>query len=142
MKTVVQECPGCDRSFDPSASANIDIGITKRTVGGEVTTYSMFCCECSSKIEEMDIDAVCEDLNLVFRGRLGKPISISEELVRQIAKNLGASEKVEDALVECCFGKNWTGKCPDGARMSQFTNRDRLVAFVVDKLKNLWTLES
>lgn len=142
MKTAVQECPGCDRSFEPSDVRNVDIGVMKRMHTGEVITSSTYCSQCSSMIVEMDTENLSDDLDLVLRGRLAKPISISEKLVREIAKNLGASEKVEDALVEKCFGKNWTGKCPEGARMSQFTNRDRLVAFVADKLKNLWTLES
>lgn len=96
----------------------------------------------------VDRDLLCDGIerHIEYLSGVGtgpKPtVSISESLVREISGNLGASAKLQDALIERIFGKGWTGEVPEGALMNRYQNRDRLVAFVAAKLKDLWTLEA
>jgi hypothetical protein len=79
---------------------------------------------------------------VIAKGPPKTTVTISESLVREIAKNLGASYRLSDALVERIFGPHWNGAPPEdsGIVMNRYANRDRLVAFVAAKLKDLWTL--
>lgn len=138
------DCPGCNTRFDPNAKT-IEFGVHIKSSACEETFTDPYCAECSRKIRDMDRDLLCEQVDYVIKGKLrdgNHRLPISEPLVREIAHNLGASEKLCHALVEHIFGKDWTGKIPDGARMNEYQNRDRLVAFVAMKLQNLWHFEA
>lgn len=137
-------CPGCERRFEQS-SKSIEFGIYIKTSAREETFMDAYCPTCSDKIRDLDRDLLSDQVDYLIKTKLrdGKhPIPISEGLVREIAGNLGAGEKLSNALVERIFGKDWDGKVPEGAMMNKYTNHDRLVAFVAAKLKDLWTLEA
>lgn len=142
------ECFGCRKPylFDRLGFADSSVDVSIR-VGKESEKASIPYCEsCVKVIRRLDRDVLLEGIEQhiesLIASRPKSKVSISEKLVREIALNLGASAKLQDALVERIFGKEWTGKCPDGARMNEYQNRDRLVAFVATKLRDLWTLEA
>jgi hypothetical protein len=145
---VAKECFGCrkPRAAHPLGFANTEITLSIR-IGAEAEGVSMsYCPDCARKIMRVDRDLLRDGVERHIAHLIGSgpklKVSISEELVREIASNLGASDKLKDALVERVFGKDWNGVIPPGARMNEYQNRDRLVAFVVSKLKDLWTLEA
>lgn len=145
---MASQCCGCrkPRTAHPLGFAETEITLSVR-VGAEAEGVSVtYCPECARKIMRVDRDSLREGIerhigHLIGAGPPPK-VSISEELVREIAANLGASDRLKDALVERIFGKDWNGVIPTGARMNEYQNRDRLVAFVVMKLKDLWTFEA
>lgn len=141
-KTVPNRaCPGCGGALaEPRREAQVSVLIRMGDL--EAGSSSAWCVKCSSQIATIDANKLLEKVNLSIRGEIGRRIPLSEDLVREIAGNLGASPKLQDALVERIFGANWDGVVPEGAVMNSLANRDRLVAFVVTKLKDLWTLEA
>lgn len=144
MKATIQDCPGCNVRFEPS-SKTVQLGLHIKSTACEETFTDAYCSECSRKILDFDRDVLSDQVDYLIKSKLkdGRhPVSISEGLVREIARNLGASDKLCHALVERIFGKEWTGEIPEGARMNEYQNRDRLVAFVAAKLNDLWTLEA
>jgi hypothetical protein len=140
------ECPGCGAAFYEAEQGVVDVGLHIEMTESE-THWISYCPECSKKIMALDRDLLVDQVEVLVNNHL-KPslttLSISEELVREIAGNLGASSKITDALVERIFGPNWQGAPPEdsGLVMNKYANRDRLVAFVAGKLKDLWTLEA
>lgn len=148
-KTLEALCPGCDTNIGSLEAGHIEaglieVGILTKTASNDDFITTAYCYECSVKIKRLDLDSVSDSLDLLIRDRIGNPISISEQLVREISKNLGATQKVEEALIEHIFGAKWSGPPPKDSSlvMNSYKNRDRLVAFVAMKLQNLWTLES
>jgi hypothetical protein len=144
------ECFGCNQSFDDTHEDVTRVGVRYHEKHRETSSDEAYCPKCSLKLEDADREGIHDQLQAIVKQTLAKSskarttISISEGLVREIAKNLGASYKLTDALVERIFGPNWTGNPPEdsGLVMNKYANRDRLVAFVAAQLKDLWTLEA
>lgn len=138
-------CFACEKPMDDSKSS---VDVTIRMGTSSESASIPYCESCVKKIHHLDrdvlLDGVEQHIEHLIAGIPKTPISISEKEVRIIAGNLGATEKVEEALIERIFGKDWNGPPPkdSGLVMNRYTNRDRLVAFVATKLKDLWTLES
>lgn len=147
MKT---ECGGCGQSFDDQHDDVGHVGVKYRTKHQETSSDEAYCKRCTLRIEDLIHDEPFFDqFQALVKVAIAKKqpdstVSISEHLVREIANNLGASYKLQDALVERIFGPNWNGAPPEnsGLVMNKYANRDRLVAFVVENLKDLWTLEA
>lgn len=145
-----RECHGCGQSFDDQHDNVGHVGIKYCTKHQETSSDEAYCPRCTLQIEDLvHNDAIFEQLQALVKVAIAKKqptttVSISESLVREIAKNLGASYKLADALVERIFGPNWNGAPPEnsGLVMNKYANRDRLVAFVAGMLKDLWTLEA
>lgn len=140
----MSECFACKKSMPRIDISSVNVTLK---IGPSSETASIPYCEaCMKEIRNLDRDVLLDGIEQHIEHLVaGKPkgrIPISEKEVRTIAGNLGASEKVIEALVERCFGKDWTGKIPDGARMNEYQNRDRLVAFVAMKLQDLWHFEA
>lgn len=136
------ECPGCGRPIDSPSIGQMDVWLQTQTVVGAEQAALSYCAACADRLMAVGLDEITGEMDIVIRGKLGKGIPISEPLVREIAANLGVSDRLKDALIERIFGKDWDGRVPEGAMMNRFANRDRLVAFVAAKLKDLWTLEA
>jgi hypothetical protein len=143
------ECYGCGQSFDQMHEDAIRVGVRYYGKHRETTSDETYCPKCSLKIEDMDHDLIHDQFEELVKTAITKgppktTVTISESLVREIAKNLGASYKLADALVERIFGRNWTGAPPEdsGIVMNKYANRDRLVAFVAAKLQDLWRFEA
>lgn len=144
-----RECYGCNVSFDDQHEDAMRVGLRYLEKHRENTSDEVYCPKCALKLEEVDREAIHDQFQALVKSAISKgqsktTISISEGAVREIAKNLGASYKLTDALVERVFGSNWTGNPPEnsGMVMNKYANRDRLVAFVAMKLKDLWTFEA
>lgn len=144
-----RECYGCSVSFDDTHEAVSRVGITYNRKHESTSSDETYCPRCTMKIEEVDKNILHDQFQGLVKAAIAHnpsktKVSISESLVREIARNLGASYRLSDALVERIFWANWTGAPPEssGLVMNKYSNRDRLVAFVAEKLKDLWTLES
>lgn len=143
------ECYGCGSSFDETHEDVSRVGIVVHRKHEETASSETYCPRCSIRIEDVDRDSLQDQFQALVKAAISKnppktTVTISESLVREIAKNLGASYRLADALVERVFGPNWTGSPPEdsGIVMNKYANRDRLVVFVAMKLKDLWTLEA
>lgn len=142
------ECHGCGVSCEDTNPGLMRIGLQIHQNHSVESSSDPYCPKCSLKIEEFDRHDLHDKVNQVVKAVIADPrkttVTISESLVREIANNLGASYRLSDALVERIFGRNWTGAPPEdsGIVMNKYKNRDRLTAFVAEKLKDLWTLEA
>jgi len=141
---MTDKCFACEKVIPEIRFSSVDVTLK---IGTSSETASIPYCEaCMKKIRNLDrdilLDGIEQHIEYQIAGIPKTRVPISEKEVRVIAENLGASEKVIEALVERCFGKEWTGKIPQGARMNEYQNRDRLVAFVAMKLQDLWHFEA
>lgn len=138
---MAQDCAGCQNPFEESLPGSVDVGLQIKNEQEEFTISSTYCPACAWKVMGIGRDLLSDQLEAMIEASIDPrkiSISISEKEVRTIAKNLGASPKLTEALVEHVFGAGWTGTPPEGALMNRFENRDRLVCFVAQKLKDLW----
>lgn len=143
------ECHGCGQSFDDQHEDVVHVGLKYYQKHHETCSDEIYCSKCAIRIVDLDQDVLHHQVQALVKAAISKnppqtTVSISESLVREIAKNLGASFRLTDAVVERIFGAHWTGAPPDnsGLVMMKYANRDRLVAFVATMLKDLWTLEA
>ncbi len=69
-------------------------------------------------------------------------VQISQRLVREILRNLGASPKLTDAAAEKFLGKSFSFLVRHGGIPNWYQNRDRLVAELAFLLRDgLWKLK-
>lgn len=138
---MAKDCAGCKNKFEESLPRSVDVVLAIKNELEGFTISSTYCPACTWKVMAIELDYLHDQLDAMIEASIEPrktSISISEKEVRTIAKNLGASQKLTEALVEHVFGAGWTGTTPEGAIMNRFENRDRLVCFVAQKLKDLW----
>lgn len=130
------KCPGCDTFYSPDPAV-VEVNVSlKGELGGERTRRN-YCPPCGKLIEGKGVDHWDGILEEAIRNGINpqSPIVLKEIMVREVLVNLGASPKYVEAMVDHIFNKGGAlGRYP-----YEFDNRDRVVAFVIAKSKDILT---
>jgi hypothetical protein len=133
---LMMKCPLCTKFFSPDPGVvEIEIRV-KGELGGD-RSRNLYCVSCGKLITEKGVshwDLVLEE---AIRQEIAPktPMKITEPMIREILINLGASERLTEAVIDHIFGG-------DGAlrKLPEFQSRDRVVGFVIAVTKDLLVL--